>query len=103
MVPRTLSPSSAVRLRVRDREAVGHAEAYVVKLCATGRVKRTMSVPTFEAFGHAPPGLRFVWLIPADVSKLHTYYTRLTEAQREEIVWRAKEGEERTALARGTA
>ena len=62
-----------------------------------------MSVPTFEAFGHAPPGLRFVWLIPADVSKWHTYYTRLTEAQREEIVRRAKEGEERTALARGTA
>jgi hypothetical protein len=81
----------------------GHTEAYVVKLCATGRVKRTMSVPTFEAFGHAPPGLRFVWLIPADVSKSHTYYTRLTEAQREEIVRRARDGEGRTALARGTA
>ena len=62
-----------------------------------------MSVPTFEAFGHAPPGLRFVWLIPANASKWHTYYMRLTEAQREEIVWRDKEREERTALARGTA
>ena len=61
----------------------GHAEAYIAKPCATGRVKRTMSVPTFEAFAHTSPGLRFVWLILANASKSHTYYTRLTEAQRD--------------------
>jgi hypothetical protein len=78
----------------------GYAEAYVAKLCATGRVKGAMRVLTFEAFGRAHPALRFVWLIPVDARKPHTYYTRLTEAQREEIAWRARDGEGRTALAR---
>jgi hypothetical protein len=32
----------------------GYAEAYVARLCATGRVKGTMRVLTFEAFGRAP-------------------------------------------------
>lgn len=78
----------------------GYAEAYVAKLCATGRVKGTMRVLTFEAFGRAQPSLRFVWLIPADARKPHTYYTRLTDAQREDIARRARDGEGRTALAR---
>jgi hypothetical protein len=81
----------------------GQAEPYVNRHCATGRVKGTMRVPTFEAFGRAQPALRFVWLIPADARKPHTYYTRLTEAQREEIARRARrarDGEGRTVLAR---
>jgi hypothetical protein len=78
----------------------GQAEPYVNRPCATGRVKGTMRVPTFEALGRAQPALRFVWLIPADARKPHTYYTRLTEAQREEIARRARDGEGRTVLAR---
>ena len=78
----------------------GCAESYVAKLCATGRVKGTMRVPTFEAFGRARSSLCFVWMIPSDARKPHTYYTRLTEAQREEIARRARDGEGSTALAR---
>jgi hypothetical protein len=55
-------------------------------------------VPTFKAFCHSAPGSRFVWLIPADTPKSHTYYTRLAGAQREAVARRARDGEGRTAL-----
>ena len=71
-----------------------YAEANVANLCATGRVKGTMRVLPFEAFGRAQPALRFVWLILADARKPHTYFTRLTEAQREEIARRARDRED---------
>lgn len=78
----------------------GRAESYVAGLCAAGRVPGALRVPASKAFGRAPPGLRFVWRIPADAPKPPLLVPRLTEAQREEIARRAHEGEGRTALAR---
>jgi hypothetical protein len=71
----------------------------VRRLCVAGRVKGTFRALTFEAFPNAP-ALRFAWRISADAPKPTLFYTRLTEAQKEEIARRARKGERRKALAR---
>jgi hypothetical protein len=63
------------------------------------RVEGAFRVLTFEASPNAPM-LRLVWRIPADTPNPARQNTRLTDEQKDQLVKRALEGEQRTALAK---
>ncbi len=98
---RTLVRGPFLATAQETAERWGQTEAYVRRLAQHGRIEGAFKTVSLNPFSNlVERQLRFLWRIPPDAPKPTLFYTRPTTAEKEEIVRRRLNGEQRKALAK---